>query len=459
MIDARGETPRADAIEQVDRRHVQRQAQGLRGTDRAVEGFAEVARPVVAEALRRIDQQAFGMDHAVVDRHAVEEGLERRAGRTPRAHHVDMAESRLVAESHRTHIGARFHRRVVDHQQRCRRAFRQVREIRGNALLQRALQVRIDRRRDARLLRMRAAQALRKQRSDHRRLQLPRDHRLDACVFYRLARPYAEVGHAIQHLVARSLRGFRMTIRTTTARRLRQHRQQCRLRTRQLRRRLAEIGPARGFHAFDGAAERCALEIEDQDLALVQVRFELQRAQDLHQLAPGRARRTRTLAVENARNLHGQRRAARHRAPAARHLPGRTQQRDGIDAGMPPEPAVLVVQQRLEVERRHRLRRRRVAPHALGIGERAQRRAIARDDQRAGITRLRQLWWKDQVEQKQGRQQCCRAPAQPGQASRQKSSEPHATRRGALPRLRERAFRIIVHGEISCATVTSAAPP
>ena len=48
-------------------------------------------------------------------------------------------------------------------------------------------------------------------------------------------------------------------------------------------------------------------------------------------------------AVEDARDLHGQRRTAGHDAPVPQPLPAARAQRHRIDAGMPPEPAVLVV--------------------------------------------------------------------------------------------------------------------
>ena len=124
VIDTRGEPLRTHAVQQIDRRHVQREPQRLRRTDRAVEGFAEISGAVVAEGLRRVDQQTFRMDHAVVDRHAIQERLERGTGRTPGADHVDMAQTRFVAEAQRTDVGARFHRFVVDDQQRRGRAFR-----------------------------------------------------------------------------------------------------------------------------------------------------------------------------------------------------------------------------------------------------------------------------------------------------------------------------------------------
>src|SRR6185312_8879050 len=56
-----------------------------------------------------------------------------------------------------------------------------------------------------------------------------------------------------------------------------------------------------------------------------------------------------------------------------------TQQRVRIDAGVAVEPAVFVIEQRLQVQRRYLLRRGRVAPHAVAVGKRTQRRTVARE--------------------------------------------------------------------------------
>ena len=79
VVQARGKARGADAVEQIHRRHVQRQAQRGGGADRAVERGVEVAGAVAAEALRRIHQQAFGMNEAIVQRHPVQERFERGA--------------------------------------------------------------------------------------------------------------------------------------------------------------------------------------------------------------------------------------------------------------------------------------------------------------------------------------------------------------------------------------------
>ena len=264
---------------------------------------------------------------------------------------------------------------------------------------------------------MRHPQSLGQQRGAERRLQLTRDNGFDpGVVHFRLA-PHAERRHAAQHFVARGLCDFRMTVRATLARRLRQHRQQCGFRFRQPRRGFTQIRPTGGLDALDGAAERCALEIQDQDVALRQMHFQLQRAQHLPQFSQRRARMPRALGVENACDLHRQRGTARHHLAAAQHLPTGTQQRHRIHAGMAPEPAVFVVEQRVQVQRGYRFRRCRIAPDAFGIGERTQRRAVACNHQRTGVARLRQLRRKDQIEQQQRGQQRDSAPAEPGQAA------------------------------------------
>jgi hypothetical protein len=222
-----------------------------------------------------------------------------------------------------------------------------------------------------------------------------------------------------------------MPVRPPAARRLRQHGQQRGFGARQTRGRLAEVGAARGFDALDGAAERRAFEVEGQDLALGQMRFELQRAQDLLEFGPWRARMSGGGPVEDARDLHGQRRPTRHDVPAQQPLPARAQQRHGIDAGVAPEPAVLVVQQHLQVQRRDLLRRDRVAPDALRIGERTQRRAVARDHQGAGVALLRQWQRECEVEEQQRQQEGDGAPAEPRQETTPSAATP--SRRIVIP--------------------------
>ena len=138
----------------------------------------------------------------------------------------------------------------------------------------------------------------------------------------------------------------------------------------------------------------------------------LRQLADMGSGAPGY---TTQAGIEDPGHLHGQRRATRDDPPVAQHLAPGAQQRHGIDAGVLPEPAILVGQQRLHVQRRDPFRRGRIAPNALRIGERAQGAAIACQDHDAGIAPGRPRQREQQVEQQQGRQQGDAAPAQPGQ--------------------------------------------
>ncbi|MCW0466799.1 hypothetical protein NB705_003872 [Xanthomonas sacchari] len=222
-----------------------------------------------------------------------------------------------------------------------------------------------------------------------------------------------------------------MPVRTQPAWRLRQYRQQRRLGLRQKRGRLAQVGPARRLHAFDGAAVRRALQVQLQDLPLAQVRFQLQRTQRLLRLAP---RRTRTDLGrhQDARHLHGQGGTTGDDVARKHPLLGRTQQRPGIDPGVQPEPAVLVVQQRLQVQRRDAVRRGRITPDAVAVGEGTQRGAVCGHHQGRGVARLRQRQRERQVQQQQGRQQRHRAPAQPRQQARPAPGAPRDVRGGGV---------------------------
>src|SRR4249919_2447428 len=77
----------------------------------------------------------------------------------------------------------------------------------------------------------------------------------------------------------------------------------------------ADHVPDDTLHALHGAAERGAVEVQREDLALRQVRFQLQRASHLPQLRPWRTRAPLRGRFQDARNLHRQRRSARHHAP------------------------------------------------------------------------------------------------------------------------------------------------
>src|SRR5690606_1424916 len=145
-----------------------------------------------------------------------------------------------------------------------------------------------------------------------------------------------------------------------------------------------------------------------ENLVLRQVYLELQRAQHLPQLARQRA----PVRFEDARDLHGQGGAAGDDAAAARGLPGGAQQGRRIHAGMAAEPAVLIGEQRIDVQRRNGGLGGRVAPYAVGVREGAQRRAVARGDQGGVIARFGQRRRERKIESKQQDQPHDRPPAQ-----------------------------------------------
>ena len=400
MGEAGGETLGAEAVEQIDRRHVERQAQGIAGRHRPVEARIEIDRPVVAEGLRSIDEQAFRMDQAVVHRECVEKRFQGRARRSRRAHHVDMAQALLLREGQRADIGLGFERAIVDHQQGRRTALRQSREIFAHALFQHLLQVGIDAAADPAAAGVGATQAIGQQGRQHRRLQASRDDGLDARFLHFALRPDALRGQSPEHLVARGLRQRRIAIGPQAARRLRQHGQHRRFGMRKTLRRFSEIGPTGRFHALDRAAEGRAIQVQREDLALRAMPFQLQCAQHLAQLARGGAR----VRIQDAGDLHAQGRAAGNNASVTGPLRTRTQHRHRIHAGMTPEPAIFVADQRLQVERRNVLGLDRIAPDAVGAGEGAQGPAVACGDDDAGRLLLRQGQGKQPVQREQRQQ-------------------------------------------------------
>jgi hypothetical protein len=102
----------------------------------------------------------------------------------------------------------------------------------------------------------------------------------------------------------------------------------------------------------------------------------LQRPRDLAQLAGHRVRRR----FENPGDLHGERGTSGYDAPVPQPLRPGARQRERIDARMPPEEAVFVTHDRLDIVRRHLLDADRVPPDVGAIGEGPQRRAVAGED-------------------------------------------------------------------------------
>ena len=367
----RGETLRAIGLEQLHRRQVERQRQRGAGRHRATEAHGEVARAIVTVTPRYILQQRLGMDQALVHGHGIEEGFERRAGRTQGVDHVDMAEATLIGQVDRPQIGAHRHALRLHHQQRGRGAFRQPCAPAQQQVFQAPLQGGIDRGTDQRRA-VGAVQAPGQQRGQRRLLAWGEQQRLLARFVDALSRPHLVLGQPLQDLVTGALGALGVTVGAQAAGGLGQYGEQRRLGGRQVLRRLAQVGPAGRRHPLQGAAEGRAVQVELQDLLFRQVPLQLCRAPQLAQLA----RQGAVVRVEQARHLHRQGAAPRHHAPTTQVEPGRPGQGHGVDPGVLIEPAVLVGQQRLEVQRRHLVRADRVTPYAIGVGEPPQRRAV-----------------------------------------------------------------------------------
>lgn len=142
---ARREAFLAEGIEQCHGRHVERLLQRRRGIDRAAKALVEIARAIAVETLRCIDQQAGGMDQAVIERKAVQEWLEGGTGRALRAHHVEMAVAGGVAEAGSADVGPHLQTAGVGYDQRGGGLGWQARHPVCDARLQSALQVEIQR--------------------------------------------------------------------------------------------------------------------------------------------------------------------------------------------------------------------------------------------------------------------------------------------------------------------------
>jgi len=142
---------------------------------------------------------------------------------------------------------------------------------------------------------------------------------------------------------------------------------------------LAEIGERRGAGALDVAAIGGEHEVEVEDLLLGEAALELHGAHHLGQLvgkAAGRAR------LEQARHLHGQRRAAGDDAGMGCRLPCGPQQGAGVDAMMIVEALVLIGDEHGEEARVHVLCGDGQAPVAVLRDEGAEQPAVAVGHQR-----------------------------------------------------------------------------
>ena len=177
-----------------------------------------------------------------------------------------------------------------------------------------------------------------------------------------------------QHPVAGAQRGLREAVRPAQLRRLRQGDEQGRLGQRQAPRLLTEVGERGGAHALQVAAEGRKPQVEAQDRVLGELALEMQGAQRLAHFAGAGAL---VLTRQQARHLHGQRRAAGDDAAMADELPAGAADGDGVDAAVAAETPVLEGEQHGEVAWVDLLGLDGQTPAAVGCGVGAQQAVVA----------------------------------------------------------------------------------
>ena len=190
-----------------------------------------------------------------------------------------------------------------------------------------------------------------------------------------VGRHQAGGGKAIEHAVARGLRRRQRPIGPALLGRLRQCHQQRGFRQGQPARLLAEIGERGCPDAFEIAAIGREAEIEREDLILAQRVLDLDRPHHLAQLGREAALGPR---LQQAGDLHAQRRGARDDVAVAHELAERPPERQRIDAMMGEKPLVLIGEQEIEEARIDILPRRRQPPAPL-IGRIGPQQTAPRD--------------------------------------------------------------------------------
>jgi hypothetical protein len=151
-----------------------------------------------------------------------------------------------------------------------------------------------------------------------------------------------------------------------------------------------------------------------EHLVGAEVPAELERAERVEQLRGQRARP----ALDQTRDLHRDRRRARHDPSRAQVGPDRAHDGERVHARVPAQPAVLRRDDGLAQLRGDLVQRHGHPPDAVGRQEQAQRRAIARAHD-GGRGRLQALEgeWKDGIREREQRHS-----EQRGRASGQRES-------------------------------------
>ena len=334
----------ADAPFDLDGGQVQRGHQGVARGDQPAAFFREIARIQIAKAQRHVGDRRRGRRQAAIERQRVGEGLERRARRARRHGAVDLARAafgeivrRARQRAHRAGLHFQHHHRPT--------AGWAVREVPPQNVLRPPLQVAVERRAHGRVRtdRRRHADQVAEMRRAEGIRPGPRDQRLRQRFRALAGRDEPARLHPLQHVRLPLLRRFRMPVRPQARRRLRHARQQRRLGQAQVRRAFAKVAARRRLDAHQVAAERRAVQVLGQNLALAKAPLELQGAKGLD----GLRRQRPAPGFQQADHLRGNRRGARHAAAAGDVLRDGAAQRPDVHARMRPEPAILRRHQRL----------------------------------------------------------------------------------------------------------------
>ncbi len=326
----------AKRLGQAHRRDIQRLDQRIAHPHGAAKLAVEILGRIGAECSGAIVDQRFGMGQPLIKGHAINQWLKRRSRRTQRLRHIHIALPG-IAISGRAHLCQHRAVGMIGHHNRHRQRRPRARHPRGKHL-NRMLQPGIDRRCNARGIGPGGAQVIGQMRRERGKFPPRRDGggpRGIGIAGIDRAAPH----QLCQHMITRRARGLGMAVGPTRRGRLRQRHQQRRLGRGQPRGFLAKPGARGAAHPFEIAAIGRAVQIERKDFILAQPPF--QRPGQLHLpqfAAPGAG----GPILQQARDLHRQRRSPRHDTPVHRRLPRRTHQGTQIDAIVAVKPLILI---------------------------------------------------------------------------------------------------------------------
>ncbi|OIQ70856.1 hypothetical protein GALL_475280 [mine drainage metagenome] len=194
--------------------------------------------------------------------------------------------------------------------------------------------------------------------------------------------------HAIEDAVARRSGGVRIAIEPACLGRLRQRHQQGGFRQRQSLRLLSEIRDRCRPNSFEIAAERRHREVPIEDLVLVHLPLDFERAHHLPQFGVNRPLPPR---FDQTGELHGDRGPAGDDMAAGKELKRGSAQGERVDTPVAAKTAVFIGQQQFEIARIDTgFGIDRQPPAAVGHRIGAQQFAVTIDDRRGDFTGLGQ---------------------------------------------------------------------